>query len=73
MASLDVAAEGGVAARLDRRHDLEVLEVQMPGMDGPIGGSSGPEDVDDLKRGAHRLSPRVAPDPRQSYAVGRAE
>jgi hypothetical protein len=69
LASLDMAAEGGGAALLDRRHDLEVLKAQVPGMDGPIGGAGGPEDVGDLKRRAHRLIRQVVPDPRQRYAV----
>ena len=59
LAGLDVTAEGGGAAVLDRRHDLELLQAQMPGMGGPVGGAGSAEDVGDLERGAHRLSRRV--------------
>ena len=47
-AGLDVAAEGGGAAMLDRRHDLELVQAQMPGMAGPICGAGSAEDVGDL-------------------------
>ena len=59
LAALDMAAEGGGAAGLDRRHDLELLKAQVSRMVGPIGGPGGTEDVGDLERGAHRFSWRV--------------
>src|SRR3546814_17142998 len=46
---LDVPAESGGAAMLDRRHDLELVQAQMPGMGGAIGRSSSPENIGDLK------------------------
>jgi hypothetical protein len=41
---------------LDRRHNLELMQAQVPGMGGPVSGAGGAEDVGDLERGAHRLS-----------------
>jgi hypothetical protein len=58
----DVTTEGGGAAMLDRRHDFEVMQAQVPGMAGPIGGAGGTEDIGDLQRGAHRLSVAGPPD-----------
>ena len=60
LASLDMTAQGCRAAMLDRRHDLELLKAQVPGMGGPISGAGGAEDIGDLERGAHRLSRRGA-------------
>ena len=57
LAALDVAAEGGSAAGLDRRHDLELAEADVPGMGGSPGGPVSAEDVGDLERGAHRDQP----------------
>ena len=59
LAGLDMTAEGRRAAMLDRRHDLELMQAQVPGMGGPISGAGSTEDVGDLERGAHRLSRRV--------------
>ena len=56
LATLDVAAEGGGATGLDRRHDLELLQAQLSGMVGPVSGPGSTEDVGDLERGSHRLS-----------------
>ena len=58
LAALDVAAEGGGATGLDRRHDLELLQAQLSGMVDPVSGPGSTEDVGDLERGAHRLSRR---------------
>jgi hypothetical protein len=63
-AGLDMTAQGCGAASRDRRHDLELLQAQVPGLSSPVGGAGGPEDVGDLERGAHRqpagaLSPAV--------------
>ena len=55
-AGLDVPAQRSGAAVLDRRHDLELDEVQVPGMGGPVAGPGSAEDVGDLERGTHRLS-----------------
>ena len=60
-AGLEMTAEGGGAAVLDRRHDLELLQAQVPGLGGTVGGTGGPQDVGDLERGAHRLSWRERP------------
>jgi hypothetical protein len=59
LASLDMTAQGGRAALLDRRHDLELMKAQVSGMGGPISGAGSTEDIGDLERGAHRLSRRV--------------
>ena len=59
LAGLDMTAQGGRAAMLDRRHDLELMKAQVSGMGGPISGAGGTEDIGDLERGAHRLSRRV--------------
>ena len=53
LAGLDVTAERRGAAVLDRRHDLELGEAQVPCMGGPVGGAGSAEDVGDLDRGAH--------------------
>ena len=55
-AGLDMAAEGGGAAVLDRRHDLELLQAQVPRLSGAVGGTGSPQDVGDLERDGHRLS-----------------
>ena len=68
VAALDMPAEAGRAALLDRRHHLERRQVQVPGPIGAIGGTGGAEDVGQLDRGGHRLSPvRVPP-----HGTGRA-
>jgi len=59
LASLDMTAQGGGAAMLNRRHDLELMKAQVSGMGGPISGAGSTEDIGDLERGAHRLSRRV--------------
>ena len=64
LASLDVTAQGCGTAMLDRRHDLELMEAQVPGMGGPISGAGSEEDVGDLERGAHRLRWQGVPDRR---------
>jgi hypothetical protein len=48
-AGLNVPAQRGGAAVLDRRHDLELMQAQMPGMSGPIGWPGSAEDVGDLE------------------------
>ena len=48
-AGLDVPAHDGGAAMLDRRHDLELVQAQMPGMGGPVRGAGCAEDVGDLE------------------------
>lgn len=53
LAGLDMAAERRGPALLDRRHDLELLEAEVPGMGGPIGGTSAAENIGDLERGLH--------------------
>jgi len=61
LAGLDMPAQRGSAALLDRRHDLELIEAQVPGMGGPVSGAGGAEDIGDLDRGAHRLSRWMRP------------
>ncbi len=55
-AGLDVTAERCGAAVLDRRHHLELVQAQMPGMGGPVGRACSVEDIRDLERGAHAAS-----------------
>ena len=45
----DVAAEGGGAAALDGRHDLQLGEAQMAGLSVPPGSPVGAEDIRDLQ------------------------
>ncbi len=64
LAALDVAAQGGGAAGLDGRHDLELGEADVTGMGRPPGGSVTAEDVGDLESGAHGgQPPGPAPSP----------
>jgi hypothetical protein len=53
LAALDVAAEGCSAAGLDRRHDFELAEADVPGMGRPPGWPVSAEDIGDLERGSH--------------------
>ena len=48
-AGLGVAAERSGAAMFDGRHDLELVEAQMPGMRGPVRRTGSTEDVGDLE------------------------
>ena len=61
LAALDMAAESGGAAGLDRRHDLELGEAEVPGMGGPKGSAVSAEDVGDLERGSLGLHPGQPP------------
>jgi hypothetical protein len=45
---LDVTAQCGGATLLDRRHDLELIQAQMPGMGISVDRSGGMEDTGDL-------------------------
>lgn len=49
VAGLDMTAQRGGAAGLDRRHDLELTKAEMPGMSGAIGGPGAAEDIGDLE------------------------
>jgi hypothetical protein len=49
LAGIDVAAKGRRAAVLDRRHDLELGQAQVPGLSGTIAGSFSSEDIGDLE------------------------
>ncbi|KHS41576.1 hypothetical protein NJ75_04675 [Novosphingobium subterraneum] len=49
IAGFNVTAQCGGAAVLDRRHDLELAEAEMPGMGCTIGGPGAVEDVGDLE------------------------
>eukprot|EP01137_Pigoraptor_chileana_P001305 Opistho-2@38753 len=70
-ACLDMAPKRRGPALLDRRHDLELLETEMPGMGSPIRGTSAAEDIGDLERGLHWLS-RAALHPPSGPSTGRA-
>jgi hypothetical protein len=48
-AGFNLAAKRRSAAVLDRRHHLELDEVLMSGVRGPVCGSGSTEDVGDLK------------------------
>src|SRR5215472_14714879 len=67
LATLDMPAESGRAALLDRRHDLELSAAHMPGVGATPVGSMAMKDVCDLQpRTAHgrplRLGSRPALD-----------
>ena len=49
IAGLDVTAQCGCAAVLDRCHNLELAKAQMPGMGCAIRGPCATEDVGDLE------------------------
>ena len=54
LATLDMPAECGRTALLDRRHDLELTQVHMPGIGSAPVGSMAIKDVCDLQpRAAH--------------------
>jgi len=67
LAALDMAAEDSGATGLDRCHDLELAEADVPGMGRAPGGPVSAEDVGDLECrafGAHGAQPLgVAPSP----------
>src|SRR6266436_7680559 len=74
LAALDVPAERGRAALLDRRHDLELTEAHMSGIGPAPVGPMAMKDVCDLQpRAAHRrpVRPRVAASPRSKVRAGR--
>ena len=52
-AGLDVSAHDGGPAGLYRRHDLELVEAQMPGAGSPVRRTGSAEDVGNLDGGAH--------------------
>ncbi len=49
LAGIDVTAECCRAAVLNRRHDLELGQVQVAGLGGTIAGSFSSEDIGDLE------------------------
>ena len=57
LAALDMGAEGGGAAGLDGRHDLELAKADVAGMGRAPGGPVSAEDVGDLERWSHRGQP----------------
>ena len=57
LAGIDVAAECRRAAVLDRRHDLELGQAEMTGLDSTIAGAFSSEDIGDLDRGRKPLQP----------------
>ena len=73
-AALDMPAERGRAALLDRRHDLELLQAHMSGIGPAPVGPMAMKDVCDLQpRAAHRrpARPRVAASRRSMVRAGR--
>src|SRR5262245_389870 len=56
LAGLDMTAECRGAAVFDRGHHLELLQAQVPGMGGPVGGPGSTEDIGDFEVLAHRFS-----------------
>ena len=56
-AALDVPAERGRAALLDRRHDLELTQAHMPGIGAAPVGSMAMKDVCDLQPWAGHARP----------------
>src|SRR5712671_5534225 len=74
LAELDMPAERGRAALLDRRHDLELTEAYMPGIGATPVGSMAMKDVCDLQPRAahgHPATPRVAACPASIVPAGR--
>ena len=49
LAGLDVTAQRSGTTMLDRRHDLELMQAQMPGMGSPISRACVAEDIGDLE------------------------
>src|SRR5690606_10930451 len=68
----DVTTESSGTTGLYRRHDLELAEVQVPGMSGPIGRTRSPENIGDLDEGAHRFRQAEACPP-SGPSAGRAD
>jgi hypothetical protein len=52
LTGIDMAAQRGRAAGLNRRHDLELGQAQVAGLSGTVAGPLSTEDVSDLERGA---------------------
>jgi hypothetical protein len=48
-AGLDVPAHDSGAAGLNRRHDLQLVQAQMPGMGDPVRRTGSTENVGDLE------------------------
>jgi hypothetical protein len=48
-AGLDVPAHDGGTASLYRRHDLQLVEAEVPGAGGPVRRTGSAEDVGDLE------------------------
>src|SRR6516162_2229255 len=74
LAALDMPAECGRAALLDRRHDLELTQAHMPGIGPAPVGPMAMKDVCDLQpRAAHGrpARPRVAACPGSMVPAGR--
>ena len=61
LAALDVAAQGGGATALDRRHDLELLQAQMAGMGSPVSGPVSAQNIGNLERGTLGMHGRQPP------------
>jgi hypothetical protein len=74
LAALDMPAERGRAALLDRRHHLELTEADMPGIGSAPVGSMAMKDLCDLQPWAahgRRTKPPVAASPRSMVPAGR--
>ena len=61
LAGLDMTAQRSGAAVLDRRHDLQLMQAQMPGTGGAVRRAGGTEDIGDLETGPHRLNLEAPP------------
>ena len=68
-AALDMAAERGGAAGLDRRHHLQLAEAEVSGLGPAPGGAVAAEDVGDLERRAAHGRPVRPPVSRRSPSV----
>src|SRR5271163_3424095 len=74
LATLDMPAECGRAALLDRRHHLELTQAHMPGIGSAPVGSMAMKDICDLRpRAAHGrpAMSRVSASPRSMVRAGR--
>ena len=68
----DVTAKRSGAAGLDRRHDLELIKAQMPGMGRAIGWARRAKDIGDLDGVAHRVR-QVEACPPSGPSAGRGD
>ena len=53
----DMATKRGGATLLDRRHHLQLMQAEMPGVRGSVSWSGNAKDVGNLERGGHPSQP----------------